>query len=100
MHPIQLYLVFSLFPFITFAMFGMGNGLILYNDDKSIRSGVLSSDHHCTPYPKAFHASLVQNTGTSHCAMWTETDCKGILHVVPAHYTIKKPNVTIESVIC
>jgi hypothetical protein len=92
--------ILTVLPASILAMFGRGEGLVLLSSDESIRSGVLSSNHKCSNFPKQFKAARVKNTGSSHCAMWTDTDCKGTLHVVPAHYSMNIPNDNFESVIC
>lgn len=95
-------LVFALItlPLSIYAMFGRGEGLVLYSSDERTRSGVLSSNHKCSNFPKEFRAARVKNTGSSHCAMWTDKNCKGTLYVVPAHYSMNIPNDNFESVIC
>jgi hypothetical protein len=95
-----LFVLLVTLPTVIFAMYGTGDGLILFTSDETTRSGVLSSDHKCTDFPKEFKASLVQNTGSSHCAMWTDTSCKGTLYVVPAHYKMRLPREQFQSVIC
>jgi hypothetical protein len=87
-------------PITIFAMYGDGTGIILLTSDQQTRSGVLSSDHRCANFPKQFKAAHVKNTGSSHCAMWTDVDCKGTLYVVPAHYVMRIPRDDFESVIC
>lgn len=87
-------------PISIFAIYGTGNGLVLLSSDEKTRSGVLSSDHRCANFPQQFNAENVKNTGSSHCALWTNADCKGTLYVVPAHYTMKVPDDKFESVIC
>ncbi|KAG2190291.1 hypothetical protein INT46_004551 [Mucor plumbeus] len=87
-------------PAYIYAFFGSGAGLVLYTSDQKTRSGVLSSDHRCTNFPSQFKAAHVKNNGASHCAMWTDADCKGTLYVVPAHYTMRIPREDFKSVIC
>ncbi|RCI05683.1 hypothetical protein CU098_008039 [Rhizopus stolonifer] len=96
----QLSFILFVLPMSTLAIFGSGEGIVLLTSDKQTRSGVLSADHRCTEYPQEFQAEYVQNTGSSHCAMWTDQDCKGNLFVVPAHYTMRKPAGKVISVIC
>lgn len=93
-------LLFALLPITVFGLFGSGGGIILYGSDQNTRSGVLGANHKCTEFPKSFKAAHVQNSGSSHCAMWTQPDCKGKLYVVPAHYKITMPSEQFESVIC
>lgn len=96
---INLILLLSL-PIAILAMYGTGTGIILYTSDQNTRSGVLSSSHKCTNFPREFKAAHVQNTGSSHCSMWTDANCKGTLYVVPAHYKMRIPRDEFQSVIC
>jgi hypothetical protein len=96
---ILLFVLLAL-PMVIFAMYGTGDGLILFTSDERTRSGVLSSNHKCTDFPKEFKAAYVQNTGSSHCAMWTDASCQGTLYVVPAHYKMRVPREQFQSVIC
>ncbi|KAI8362592.1 hypothetical protein BD560DRAFT_437123 [Blakeslea trispora] len=96
----ELLFILFILPTSILALFGSGDGLILYTSDKGSRSGVLSGNHRCAEFPTSFKASYVQNTGSSHCAMWTDDGCKGNLYVVPAHYTMRVPSEKFKSVIC
>ncbi|GAA5806527.1 hypothetical protein EDC94DRAFT_590826 [Helicostylum pulchrum] len=100
MNVIALFSLLLTLPISILAIYGTGDGLILLTSDQNTRSGVLSADHRCTNFPQKFKAALVKNTGSSHCALWSDADCKGTLHVVPAHYTMKIPREHVESVIC
>ncbi|CEP15182.1 hypothetical protein [Parasitella parasitica] len=97
---LQLMFLLVVLPAYISAYFATGDGLILYTSDQQTRSGVLSSDHRCTNFPNQFKAAHVKNSGGSHCAMWTDEDCKGTLYVVPAHYTMRMPRAVFKSVIC
>ena len=92
--------LFLTLPFNISAMYGTGNGIILLTSDQQTRSGVLSSTHTCAEFPSQFKAAHVKNTGSTHCALWTEADCKGTLYVVPAHYQMRIPQDQFQSVIC
>ncbi|KAI8970250.1 hypothetical protein BDF20DRAFT_890123 [Mycotypha africana] len=94
------FLFFLLLPTYSWALFGIGGGLILMNEDKRAKSNLLSSDRRCTEFPSHFIAAHVQNTGSSHCALWTDANCKGRLYVVPAHYTMRLPAENFKSLIC
>lgn len=100
MKTTALILLLLTLPISISAIYGSGYGLILYTSDQNTRSGVLSSDHRCADFPKQFKAAHVKNTGSSHCALWTDVDCKGTLYVVPAHYMMRIPSDEFESVIC
>jgi hypothetical protein len=92
--------LFVTLPISIMAMYGTGTGIVLLTSDQKTQSGVLSSTHKCSNFPKEFKAAHVKNTGSSHCALWTDANCQGTLYVVPAHYTMKIPRDEFESVIC
>ncbi|KAI8372982.1 uncharacterized protein BYT42DRAFT_547995 [Radiomyces spectabilis] len=96
---IVLCVLVALTPYAS-AIFGSGEGIVLYSDNRKTQSGILSSDHRCTGFPDQFPASYVKNTGKTHCAMWTGKDCAGSVYIVPAHYGIDIPRDQFQSVIC
>ncbi|KAI9468483.1 MAG: hypothetical protein EXX96DRAFT_590780 [Benjaminiella poitrasii] len=100
MKLVSFILLLVILPVSVLTMYGTGYGIVLYSMDEKTRSGILSSDHRCSNFPKQFKAAYVKNTGGSHCALWTNTNCQGTLYVVPAHYKIRLPREKFESVIC
>lgn len=88
-------------PISVFALFGSNEGLTLYSADGKSQTGSLGAYHKCSSISKDVKASEARNGGSSHCAVWTEPNCKGSMYVVPAHYKIKLPdNKSFGSVIC
>lgn len=100
MLPLTLLCLAALLCTVSATLGSTETGVVLHSDDEKTRSGVLSQDHRCAEFPSQFPGKKAQNVGRTHCGLWTNEDCSGTLHVVPAHYTIDLPEKGFKSVIC